>query len=132
MTVIHRRATRSDAHLRRSRRRTATDLIGAAALLGALTACGDDAALAEAEEVGTTVGDAVQARSEETGDITTAIAEEPWAGDADPYVTGRWDSLVVNLRDGACAELVFAADEAGADYTVEDTYECGEVGEDVG
>ena len=121
--------TTTRSHARSS---AARGLLVAAALVASLTACGDDAALAEAEEVGTTVGDAVQAESEETGDITTAIAAEPWAGEVDPYVTGRWDTLVVNLRDGACAELAFEADEAGASYEVTDTYECAEVGDDVG
>jgi len=114
-------------------RTTRTGLaLAVTAMLGALSACGDDAALAEAEEVGTIVGDAVRAESEETGDITTAIAAQPWEGEVDPYVTGRWDALVVNLRDGVCAELVFASDDAGATYEVTDTYECGEVGDDVG
>lgn len=98
-----------------------------------LVACGGDEELAEAEQEGSAVGDAVKAHSEETGsDITTAIADEPWAGESDAYVTGTYDYLVVNIRTGSCAKVVFESDEAGADYAVEETYSCGEVGDDVG
>lgn len=105
----------------------------AALCLGALSACGDDEAKAEAERAGATVGDAVQAHSQESGtDITTAISEEPWSGESDAYVTGTFEELVVNIRTGACARVVFASNESGADYEVEETYDCGEVGDDVG
>jgi hypothetical protein len=30
----------------------------------------------------------------------------------------------VNVDEKACAKLVFAENEAGADYTIEDTYDC--------
>ncbi len=101
--------------------------------LGGLTACGEDEQLATAEQEGTIVGDAVQAQSEEAGtDITTAISEQPWAGESDAYVTGTYDFLVVNIRTGACAKLVFDSDEPGADYEIAETSSCGEVGDDVG
>lgn len=90
-----------------------------------LSACGEDEAVARAEQDAQVVGDAIQAQSEESGsDITTAIAEDPWKGDTDAFVSGTYDFLVVNVDEAGCAKLVFASDEPGADYTVEDAYEC--------
>ena len=107
-----------------------TRLIGAVALtalcLGGLSACGDGEKLAAAEKAGKTVGDAVRADSRKANtDITTAISNEPWKGESDAYVTGRYDYLVVNIPSGACAKLVFSADEPGSDYKIAKTYSCG-------
>lgn len=122
--------TTTPALAARPRRRTlrcTRTITGAAAgllCLGVLSACGG-ADLDAAKQAGTTVGDAVKAESEKAGaDITTAIAEEPWKGRSDAFVSGTYDFLVVNVDEKACAKLVFAEDEPGADYTIEDTYDC--------
>lgn len=118
---------------RRPRGRLTTAAAVAALCLATLAGCGEDEQLATAQQEGSTVGDAIQAHSEQAGvDITTAISEEPWTADSDAYVTGTYDFLVVNIRTGACAKLVFDSDEAGSDYSIAETYSCGEVGDDVG
>ncbi|WP_432477900.1 hypothetical protein [Nocardioides sp. GXQ0305] len=90
-----------------------------------LAGCGGGEAVAQAEKDGKVVGDAIRSQSEETGnDITTTLTENPWEGDTDALVTGTYDFLVVNTEDGGCAKLVFDSDEAGADYAIEDAYEC--------
>lgn len=114
-------------HLRIDARtpRLLTVLATTALCLGTLSACGENEAVAQAEKEGAIVGDAVRSESEESGyDITTAIAENPWQGDTDAFVSGTYDFLVVNTEDGGCAKLVFEGDEAGSDYTIEKTYEC--------